>query len=77
MNTATRQKIKQRRTETTKSRKKKIHLYVKITYLDKNREKKNMSDFGSNIDPKPPLNEENGRKKNQKRENYDQLIRNY
>jgi len=36
-----------------------------------------MSDFGSNIDPKPPLNEENGRKKNQKRENYDQLIRNY
>jgi len=42
---------------------------VKITYLDRNREKKmKMGDFRSRIDPKPPLNEETVRE-NLEREN--------
>jgi len=42
---------------------------VKITYLDRNRERKmKRGDFKSRIDPKPPLNEETVRE-NLEREN--------
>jgi len=41
---------------------------VKITYLNRNREKKmKMGDFRSKIDPKPPLNEEVGSENRERR----------